>query len=114
MAKAANHQSVNWYSYFKSIRTECPWSYSAYVNGQIMIEPWQGEVKPLGNYLARVYTVDTDRSAEALAASLDHGEDEWLFSYPGYGEFASPVPILIQQNRELLAKLRRNLSVAHK
>lgn len=114
MVKAASHQSVNWYSYFKSIRAECPWSYNAYINGQIHIVPWQGEVIPLGQYLARVYTVDADHTAEALAESLDHGEDEWLFSYPGYGEFASPVPILIQQNRALLAKLRRNLSTAHK
>lgn len=110
MEKAASHQSVNWYSYFKSIRTECPWSYSAYLNGQIQISPWQGEILPLGTNLARVYTVsESDQAVEALAKSLDHGEDEWLFSYPGYGEFASPVPILIQQNRALLAELRKKL-----
>lgn len=114
MVKAASHQSVNWYQYFKSIRVECPWSYNAYLKGEIDIVPWDGSVKPLGQCLARVYVVDTDHSVEALAESLDYGEDEWLFSYPGYGDFATPVPVLIQQNRALLAKLRNNLSATHK
>lgn len=107
MAKAAD---VNWYEYFKSIRVECPWSYTAYVKGQIHIVEYTGKILLLGDYQARVYLVNApEETVEALAAGLDHGEDEWLFSYPGYGPYAAPVPILIQQNRERLRVLRENL-----
>ena len=107
MDEARNHQSVNWYDYFKSIKTECPWSYSAYLKGQIHIVEYTGEILPLGNYQARVYTVcDPKQSVEALSSALDHGDDEWLFSFPGYGDFATPVPVLIQQDRKELNRLR--------
>lgn len=107
MEEVKNHQSVDWYSYFKSIRTECPWSYAAYLKGQIHIVEYRGEVIPLGDYSARMYLIDaTDNEVEALAAALDHGEDEWLFSYPGYGPYATPVSVLIQQNRSKLNELR--------
>jgi len=106
-----NHQSVNWYQYFKSIRVECPWSYSAYLHGQIDIVDYSGDIQPLGKYLARVYVVNqSEQEVEALAQALDHGEDEWLFSYPGYGDWATPVPVLIQQNRQTLADLRSKLN----
>ena len=107
MVKAAD---VNWYQYFKSIRVECPWSYQAFVKGQIHIVEYTGKILPLGDYQARVYLVNApEETVEALAAGLDHGEDEWLFSYPGYGPYAAPMPILIQQNREKLRALRENL-----
>lgn len=107
MAKAAD---VNWYAYFKSIRQECPWSYAAYIKGQIDIVDYQGQVKPLGEYQARVYVVNApNETVEALAAALDHGVDEWLFSYPNYGEFAAPVAILIQQDRAKLRTLREQI-----
>lgn len=112
MEKVVNHQSVNWYEYFKSIRTECPWSYAAYIHGRIDICEYEGRVKPLGDYEARVYIVTAPTATvEALAAGLGYeGEDEWLFSYPGYGPFAAPVPILIQQNRARLKELRSKLN----
>jgi hypothetical protein len=45
----------------------------------------------------------------ALADGLDYDdpECEWLYSYPGYGEFATPVSVLIQQNRKQLNDLRQ-------
>jgi hypothetical protein len=108
--EARSHQSVNWYDYFKSIKTECPWSYSAYLKGEIHISEYTGEILPLGRYQARVYTVtDPTQSVEALSAALDHGDDEWLFSFPGYGPFATPVPVLIQQDRKELNRLRHQL-----
>ena len=107
MEKARNHQSVNWYDYFKSIRQECPWSYSAYQKGLIDIVEYEGVRLPLGDYSARMYIVNApNETVEALAASWDQGEDEWLFSYPGYGDFATPVSVLIQQNRQQLNQLR--------
>jgi hypothetical protein len=105
--EAKSHQSVDWRNYFKSIRTECPWSYRADQQGLIDITPWRGVVEPLGTYQARVYLIEaSDQEVEALASALDHGEDEWLFSYPGYGEYATPVSVLIQQNRKELNQIR--------
>jgi hypothetical protein len=105
-----NHQSVDWYAYFKSIRTECPWSYAAYIHGKIDIVEYEGRVLPLGNYEARVYVIHaTDAQVEAICHSLNYGSDEWLFSYPGYGPYATPVSILIQQNRSRLKELRQQL-----
>ena len=107
-----NHQSVDWYQYFKSIRTECPWSYSAYIHNKIEICEYQGVVKPLGDLEARIYIVNAPTATvESLAAGLDYEnrQDEWLFSYPGYGPYATPVPVLIQQNRSKLNELRSKL-----
>ena len=106
-----NHQSVDWLEYFKSIRVECPWSYSAWQKGEIDIVEYSGQVLPLGDYQARVYIVHApNETVEALAHALDYGTDEWLFSYPGYGEFAAPISILIQQDRKYLNRLRQKLN----
>jgi hypothetical protein len=47
----------------------------------------------------------------ALAEAFDYTdtESEWLYSYPGYGEYATPVSVLIQQNRKELTRLRTQL-----
>ena len=112
---ARSHQSVNWYDYFKSIRKECPWSYAAYLKGAIGIEHWSDTdvIEPLGKYQARMYVVDLpDAEVEALATELDCQDQacEWLFSYPGYGDFATPVKVLIQQNRKELDDIRTKLN----
>ena len=110
---AVNHLSVDWYSYFKSIRTECPWAYQSYLNGLIDIVEYRGDVQPLGRYDARVYVINApDETVEAICAGLNHGADEWLFSYPGYGPFATPVSILIQQDRKRLQELREKLNAS--
>lgn len=106
--EAKSHQSVDWLKYFKSIQRECPWSLAAYQQGLIDIVEYTGDILPLGKYSARVYCVDLANDAvEALALALDSGQDEWLFSYPGYGPYATEVSVLIQQNRQQLTKLRR-------
>lgn len=102
-------QSVDWLAYFKSIRKECPWSYAAYVKGLIDIQPWTGQITPLLDYEARVYVIDIDTAALERFAEIMDSQDpvnEWLFSYPGYGEYAAPVKILIQQDRTRLNQLR--------
>lgn len=107
MEKVVSHPSVNWLEYFKSIRQECPWALAAYQKGLIDIQPYEGTAIPLGQYSARVYVIHApDATVEAICAGLNHGADEWLFSYPGYGAFAPTVSILIQQNRAELARLR--------
>lgn len=96
-----------------SIRTECPWSHQAYQQGLIDIRAWNGQVESLGSFQARVYVIDAaEQEIEALAQALDHGEDEWLFSYPSYGDYATPVKVLIQQNRRRLSELREKLNAS--
>ncbi len=105
---AKNHRKskkTDWGEYFASIKQECPWSYAAWQRGQIDVVEWVGSVIPLGEMQARVY-IANDFDVEALAKELDVGEYEWLFSYPGYGPFAAPKKILIQQSRETLTRLR--------
>ena len=113
MEEARSRQSVDWLSYFKSIRSECPWSYAAWLKGQIDIQQWHQhiEIKPLGEFQARMYTVDYPNAVvEAMAEELDSKDTvhEWLFSYPGYGDYATPVAVLIQQNRQQLNDLRKH------
>jgi hypothetical protein len=106
--KARSHQSVDWLAYFKSIQKECPWSYSSWLKGSIDIVEYQGYSIPLGEYDARMYVVNADDAVvEALAAAYDNSQDEWLFSYPGYGPYATPVKVLIQQHKSQLEKLRK-------
>lgn len=110
-AQVKSHQSVDWYAYFKSIRQECPWSYAAYLKGLISIVEYTGDILPLQHYEARMYVfTGSDSELQAVAKQLDHGEDEWLYSFPGYGDYATPVPVLIQQNRRRLQELRDKLN----
>jgi hypothetical protein len=112
--KARSHQSVDWLEYFKSIREECPWSYAAYLKGKIDIKDYEGEKLPLGDYSARMYIITApDATVTAIANGLDYGdkEYEWLYSYPGYGDYATPVSVIIQQWRAELDAIRTRLSV---
>jgi len=110
-----SHQSVNWLEYFESIQKECPWSLRAYKAGAIDIDYWSrtDSIQPLGAFQARMYIVDyPDSIVEAMAQELDCDdiECEWLFSYPGYGSYATPVKVLIQQNRKQLNDIRTKLN----
>ena len=112
VVKESGHQSVDWYAYFKSIREQCPWSYAAYLKGQINIVEYTGVQLPIGDYAARMYIISApDATVVSIAQGFDYvdTECEWLYSYPGYGEFAAPVSVLIQQPRRVLAELRQKL-----
>ena len=108
-----SHQSVNWSEYFEGIKTQCPWSLVAWLKGKIDIVSWQGCdcVTSLGDYKARMYTVKNvnKRRLKKLCKKLDHGECEWLWSYPGYGPYATPCAVLIQQSRQELNDIRKHL-----
>ncbi len=114
MEKARSHQSVDWTAYFESIQRECPWSLAAWRKGQIDIVDYEGTKLPLGDYSARMYVISApDATVVAIAQSMDYGDSEceWLYSYPGYGDYATPVSVLIQQNRSQLKNLRQQLGV---
>jgi len=105
-----------WLEYFRSIREQCPWSLAAYLQGQIDFQNWSQDqpVPDLGDFLARIWIIDQPEALiESLCDQMDQLDpnNEWLFSYPGYGEWAAPYPILIQQNRSHLNRIRRKLEV---
>ena len=110
MVKAAG---VDWGSYFLSIQRQCPWSLIAWSKGKIDIQPWRGQELDLDVYRARVYLVKNlnRRRLKKLCKQLDQGSCEWLWSYPGYGPYATPVPVLIQQNRSELDYIRSKFAV---
>lgn len=110
--KAAASVAVNWAEYFQSIKESCPWSLAAWRRNQISVQRWQGEPLPLEPFLARVYIVDLNpRRLKKLCARLDResSQDEWLWSHPRYGGDSTPVPVLIQQNRNKLENIRKTL-----
>ena len=114
MEKAKSHQSVDWLEYFESIQLECPWSLAAWRKGLIDIVDYEGVRLPLGHFSARMYLISApDSTVTAIAQGLDYDdtECEWLYSYPGYGDFATPVSVLIQQSRSTLKNLRTQLGV---
>ena len=64
-------------------------------------------ILPLGDYRARIYIFDlTRRRLKKLCKQRDQGEYEWLWSTPNYGPNGTPLPCLIQQNRQELNSLR--------
>jgi hypothetical protein len=110
--EAKSHQSVNWTEYFNNIKSQCPWGYHAWSQGLIDIVEYQDVILPLGRYQARIYYLNTDNSiVTAIAEGLDLTDPlcEWLWSYPGYGTWATPVSCLIQQNRQHLNQIRSKL-----
>ncbi len=109
--EARSHQSVDWLAYYRSIARECPWSLRAYQQGLIDLQTWHtaDAIPPLSQFHARVWLMPYPNSViEAMALELDQQDlvHEWLFSYPGYGLYATPVPVLIQQNRQQLNQIR--------
>lgn len=101
---------VNWADYFYKIRQQCPWSYAAWQRGQILVRRL-GQPQDLGEYQAIVYVSKLNRRRlKKLCARLNTSADyEWLWSYPGYGPYATDVPVLIQQDRAELARIRLTL-----
>jgi hypothetical protein len=107
---ARSHQSVNWGEYFSKIKQQCPWSWAAWLQGQIDIVKYNKTQKPLEGYQARIHIVRLNRRRlKKLCKQLDHGEYEWLWSEPNYGPYGTPVACLIQQDRQRLEQLRKKL-----
>lgn len=108
-------EAVDWAAYFDSIRSQCPWSAPAWAQGRILVCSWDPAVihNELGQYQAILYVCDslTPEQVESWAESLDQSDPdhEWFFSYPGYGDWATPVTVLIQQDRAALNLIRQRL-----
>ena len=108
-------ENVNWKAYFEKISDACPWSLEAYNNDEIQFFEGDIAIRSLNTGKANLYIlpdIDVDHIYE-LAEQLDelYEEYEFLWSHPNFtkgGNRATPVPVLIQQDRELLEYLRGN------
>ena len=104
-----------WHTYFKSIRSVCPWSWVAYNQEAIDITHWHSQVIDLDKYQARVYVAPNHkpRQLQKIAARLNRTrpEDEFLWSHPSLGENSTHTGVLIQQHRETLGLLRNKLQL---
>ena len=120
MGRRKEAEDSIWLQYFKSIKDVCPWSYESYINGKIKILPYNEESLKLteANWTeqpldALVYVVEgltLDEIDDIVADRNDCQEKcEYLWSYPTYTKVKNnqaPYPIIIQQDRARLMKLR--------
>ena len=101
---------VNWTEYFTSIKSVCPWSRAYWSKQKIDIVDWTGTVYPLQGFVARVYKAPqlTARQLYNTMRKFNklYDDEEWLDSHPGYGGHSTPIPVLIQQDYDVLAKAR--------
>jgi len=109
--EAVNVNNIDWLSYFVSIVSVCPWSGAYWRKQKIDVKLWKSEIIPLDDYVARIY-IHKNASGRQLKKIMERmndirPEEEWLFSHPMYGGHSTPIPILIQQDLEILTKARR-------
>lgn len=103
--------NVDWTSYFASIVSVCPWSRAYWHKQKIDVQIWRSEILPLEDYVARMY-IHKHASGRQLKKIMERmnetrPEEEWLFSHPIFKENSTPVPVLIQQDLEILTKARK-------
>lgn len=116
----AAKKDVDWASYFAKIRGVCPWSYKAHMNDNILFIPYSevtlntwAEVFGSSSHEAYVYKCH-NKSADWLNDMCDQLNQryqtcEWLWSHPEKGGDSTPIPVLIQQDKELLTQLREKV-----
>lgn len=128
--KADHPKEVDWLEYYKGIRSVCPWSYRSYIMGGIITIPYSS-----GNFdtYASAFSVCKsregvqtdcfvyvceDKSPQWLEAKVQelqsvdkYKESEWLYSTPDDDDEgnATPVPVIIQQRKAQLSKLREQV-----
>ena len=103
--------NVDWSSYFASVVSVCPWSGAYWRKQKIDVQLWDSVVLPLDEFVARMY-IHKNASGRILKKIMERmnelrPEEEWLFSHPMYKGHSTPVPILIQQDLEILNKARK-------
>lgn len=103
-------EEVNWTDYFASIVSVCPWSKAYWAKQKIDVVRWEGVPYPLDGYVARMY-IAYDKTPTQLKNIMKRHNDyfddeEWLYSHPKFGGHSTPVPVLIQQDYDVLAKAR--------
>ena len=105
-----------WNFHFWKIKHVCPWAWEAWNNDKIKIVFDFEEILPLDSYDAIVYEIeDVDEdSLDEYVQELneEYTEYEFLWSHPTHtkgGKNQTPVPVIIQQDRKTLKRLRKGL-----
>lgn len=113
-------EEVNWASYFAKIKGVCPWSYRAHMNDNILFVPYSdntlntwANIFYSSNHEAFVYKCP-EKTSDWLNNKCDelnavHCKSEWLWSHPVEGGDSTPIPVLIQQDRQTLEILREKI-----
>ena len=104
--------NIDWKEYFISIVSVCPWSLAYWTKQKIDVIRWRGEsnIVELGDYVARMW-IHPNASARRLS-DIHHRlnntrrHEEGLYSHNTLGDYSTPVPVLIQQNLEILTRAR--------
>jgi len=104
-------EEVNWSEYFASIVAVCPWSKAYYRAQRIDIVNWDNKVIALQSpYVARIYKAPNMTARQLYNTARKHNKlyhnEEWLYSHPKFKGHSTPVPVLIQQDYDVLAQAR--------
>ena len=119
-------RDVNWSSYYAKISDVCPWSAYAYMEGKLLhtqYKSWamivQNESMMTPMKLWAIAYLDCPFSVEELDAWVEERNTkqtqiQYFFSHPDHNPNgrASPVPMLIQQRRDILDMARRGVFTA--
>ena len=103
-------EEVNWTNYFASIVSVCPWSKAYWQAQKIDIVEWDNKHIPLNDFVARIYKAP-QLTAKQLYNTMRkfnklYDAEEWLYSHPKFKGHSTPIPVLIQQDYDVLAKAR--------
>ena len=109
-------KSVDWKTYFEKISDVCPWSLEAYNNDEIQFFEDDLAIRGLGNSKANIYIFTEGYSDDDLYEITEELNNmyagyEFLWSHPEYtkgGNRATPIPVIIQQDKAQLEYLRGN------
>jgi len=120
VAKVNPKEDSIWSRYFASIKQVCPWSLTSYMHDKILFVDYSSVSHNTWSKLFRntsheafVYRCegkDVDwlvNKCEKL--NLIYKTSEWLWSHPDEGGNSTPIPVLIQQDREQLENLRNKI-----
>jgi len=110
-------EEVNWAKYFAKIRGVCPYSYKAYMSDNILIVDYsENDFKTFAKlyghtkheafvYKCLGYSSEwLNEKCNVLNVELNHCE--WLWSHPEHKGDSTPIPVIIQQDKQRLETLR--------
>ena len=124
--KTVKSEDVNWSSYYARITDVCPWSAYAYMEGKLLhtqYRSWdmvvQNEAMMMPMKLWAIAYLDCPHTVDELDAWVEQRNTEqshtkYFFSHPDHNPNgrASPVPMLIQQRRDILDMARKGVFTA--
>lgn len=113
-------EEVNWAKYFAKIKGVCPWSFKAYMKETILFIDYSDVtlytwsiLLDATHYEAFVYKCPgkTSKWLQAKCDQLNENntKHEWLWSHPEHGGDSTPIPVLIQQDKNILQQLREQV-----